>query len=110
MYAKKFFGYKTFSLVYIHNNRNLSKSQGEMRCLIWRKYPVFYTEKALFFGHFVVMVLGVFGVVFMTFSCTKKPSKTNIVFCMPYQGHFDCELLCKPVADVGKQPDKKFGT
>ena len=102
MYAKKFFGYKTFSLVYIHNNRNLSKSQGEIRYLIWRKYPVLHSEKPLVFGYFVVWSFGVFGIVFYTFLAIKLYSKTNLVFCIPPGGHFDCGLIYKTLVVMDK--------
>ena len=50
MYAKKFFGYKTISLVYINNNCNLGKSQGKFDKSIGENIPFSDDKTPCFLG------------------------------------------------------------
>ena len=73
MYAKNFFGYKTFSLVYIHNNRNQVKSQGKFHNRIGENIPFSDDKMPLFLA---ILPYG-FSIYFQAFPGFFNPKKCN---------------------------------
>ena len=73
MYAKKYFGYKTISLVYINNNCNLGKSQGKFDKSIGENIPFSDNKTPLFLA---ILLYG-FSIYFQAFPGFFNPKKCN---------------------------------